>query len=133
MTDSALILLAFLLPLAGAFGIVLCGRWPNLRETVTLVTAALTGLTVIELYGRFQQGGLSVVQLAEPLPGLAISFEIEPLGMLFALVASLLWFVTSVYAIGYMRGHGETNQTLSLIHISEPTRQDTRSRMPSSA
>ncbi len=111
MSDSALILLAFLLPLVGAFGIVLCGRWPNLRETVTLVTAALTGLTVIELYGRFQQGGLNVVQLAEPLPGLAISFEIEPLGMLFALVASLLWFVTSVYAIGYMRGHGEANQT----------------------
>ena len=111
MTDSALILLAFLLPLAGAFGIVLCGRWPNLRETVTLVTAALTSLTVIELYGRFQQGGLNVVQLAEPLPGLTVAFEIEPLGMLFALVASLLWFVTSVYAIGYMRGHGETDQT----------------------
>ena len=40
MNDQTLIILALLLPLAGAIGISLCGRWPNLRETVTLVTAA---------------------------------------------------------------------------------------------
>ena len=33
------------------------------------------------------------------------------LGMLFALVAGLLWVVTSIYSIGYMRGHNEQNQT----------------------
>ena len=31
--------------------------------------------------------------------------------MLFSLVAGYLWLVTSVYSIGYMRGHGEKNQT----------------------
>ena len=31
--------------------------------------------------------------------------------MLFALVASGLWIVTTLYAIGYMRGHHEENQT----------------------
>ena len=35
----------------------------------------------------------------------------EPLGLLFALVASSLWIVTSLYSIGYMRGHHEKNQT----------------------
>ena len=45
-------------------------------------------------------------------PGRADStFKVEPLGMLFALVASGLWIVTSFYAIGYMRGHDEQNQT----------------------
>ena len=39
------------------------------------------------------------------------ALEIEPLGMLFALVASGLWIVTTLYAIGYMRGHHEQNQT----------------------
>ncbi|MEM7257691.1 MAG: proton-conducting transporter membrane subunit, partial [Pseudomonadota bacterium] len=38
-------------------------------------------------------------------------FDVEPLGVLFALVASFLWIVTSIYAIGYMRGHNEQNQT----------------------
>lgn len=31
--------------------------------------------------------------------------------MVFACVASGLWILTSVYSIGYMRGHGEKNQT----------------------
>jgi multicomponent Na+:H+ antiporter subunit D len=47
----------------------------------------------------------------ELLPGLTISFSVEPLGMLFALVASFLWLVTTCYAIGYMRTHKERNQT----------------------
>jgi multicomponent Na+:H+ antiporter subunit D len=111
MTGQWLMMLAIALPLAGAAGIVLCGRWPNLRESITLVTAAALGLIIIELYSRLQQGASLTLQLAEPLPSLPVYFAIEPLGMLFALVAGLLWFVTSVYAIGYMRGHHEKNQT----------------------
>ena len=111
MSNQVLIILALLLPLAGAVGITLCGRWPNLRESITLVTAATLGLIVINLYMRLQQGADLSLQLAEPLPGIPVQFTIEPLGMLFALVASVLWFITSVYAIGYMRGHNEKNQT----------------------
>ena len=45
------------------------------------------------------------------LPGVALAFRVEPLGMLFALVASFLWIVNSVYSIGYMRGNKEKKQT----------------------
>ena len=45
------------------------------------------------------------------MDGLSLSFEVEPLGALFALIASGLWIVNSVYSIGYMRGHGEEHQT----------------------
>ena len=111
MTDQALLLSALLLPLAGAAGIMFCGRWPNLREAVTLLTAGALGLIVINLYLRLQAGAMLAIDLAEPLPGLALRLEVEPLGMLFALVAGVLWFITSIYAIGYMRGHHEQNQT----------------------
>ncbi|HEX19802.1 MAG TPA: monovalent cation/H+ antiporter subunit D family protein [Acidiferrobacteraceae bacterium] len=111
MDSATLMLLAILLPFLGAGGIVLSGRWPNLREAITLLTAGGLGLIVISLFLHIQQGTNIALQLAEPLPGLPIAFHIEPLGMLFALVASLLWFVTSIYAIGYMRGHKEKNQT----------------------
>jgi len=110
-TDQWLMLLAVCLPLMGAIGVALSGRWPNLRDSITLVIAAYTGFVVIALYYRLQQGVELSLRLAEPLPGLMLYFEIEPLGMLFALVAGLLWFVTSIYAIGYMRGHHEQNQT----------------------
>ena len=49
--------------------------------------------------------------LVEVVPGLAIAFQVEPLGMLFALVASALWIVNSIYSIGYMRAHDEPRQT----------------------
>jgi multicomponent Na+:H+ antiporter subunit D len=111
MNDQQLVLLTVLLPFAGAVGVVLGGRWPNLREAVTLATAAAVCLCVISIYLRFINGALPAVDIAEPLPGLYLRFEIESLGMLFALVASILWFITSIYAIGYMRGHHEINQT----------------------
>ena len=96
MTDQALMLAAVLLPFAGAAGILLCDRWPNLREAVTLLTAGSLGLIVITLYRRMQDGATLALQLAEPLPGLPLRLEVEPLGMLFALVASVLWLITSI-------------------------------------
>ena len=111
MSDPQLVLLAVVLPFAGAFAILLCGRWPNLREAITLLTAAAVCITVIELYVLFTNGTALSIVIAEPLPGLPLHFEVESLGMLFALVASILWLVTSVYSIGYMRGRKEKNQT----------------------
>ena len=111
MSDQQLLLLAVFLPFAGAAGIVLCRRWPNLREAVTLVTAAAICIIVLTIYTQFREGAYLAVDIAEPLPGLSIRFEVESLGMLFALVASVLWLITSIYSIGYMREHHEQNQT----------------------
>ncbi len=111
MSDQLLLLLAVFMPFIGALGIVLCRRWPNLREAVTLITATAVCAMVLSIYARFSDGVLMAVDIAEPLPGIAIRFEVESLGMLFALVASVLWLVTSIYSIGYMRKHDEQNQT----------------------
>ena len=111
MSDQQLVLLAVFLPFAGAIGIMLCGRWPNLRESVTLITAATVCAIVLTLYSHLRDGTRIAVDIAEPLPGLAIGFEVESLGMLFALVASVLWLITAIYSIGYMRKHNELNQT----------------------
>lgn len=111
MSDPQLLLLAISLPFAGAIGIGLCGRRPNFREAVTLLTATVVCVLVVVIYSQFQAGAVLAVDIAEPLPGLSIRFEVEALGMLFALVASSLWLITSIYAIGYMRGHHELNQT----------------------
>jgi multicomponent Na+:H+ antiporter subunit D len=49
--------------------------------------------------------------VAQAAPGLEFAFKLEPLGALFAIVASGLWIVNSFYSIGYMRGNRERNQT----------------------
>ncbi len=45
------------------------------------------------------------------MPGLDINFKVEPLGMMFAALASGLWLINTIYSIGYMRGNNEKNQT----------------------
>ena len=111
MSDAGVILCAVALPAAGAVGIALAGRRPNLREGVTLATAALLFSVVASLVPAVLAGARPGVALFEPMPGLAIAFAVEPLGMLFALVASGLWIVNSIYSIGYMRGNEEAHQT----------------------
>ncbi len=111
MGAETAILAAIFLPLAGAVLIRLSDRRPNQREAVTLITAVLLCITVATLLPEVMAGARPRASLGEVLPGLAIAFEVEPLGMMFAGVASLLWIVTSVYSIGYMRGNKEQNQT----------------------
>ena len=98
-------------PLAGALLVVFTGRWPNLREAVTLVTGAVLFALVAALVPEVMAGARPELLLAEPLPGLPLALRLEPLGLMFALVASFLWIVTSLYSIGYMRGHHESHQT----------------------
>jgi multicomponent Na+:H+ antiporter subunit D len=99
-------------PLLAVVLISLLHRWPNLRETaILLVGGSLFAVVAGVILPEVQSGGRPRLDLVEVLPGLELAFEVEPLGMLFALVASGLWIVTTFYSIGYMRGHHETNQT----------------------
>jgi len=102
---------ALALPLATALLLPLFRTRPNLRESVTLVGCAATLAAVFLTARDFADGKILEWTLIEVLPGLALAFRLEPLGLLFAFIASGLWIVTSLYAIGYMRGHDEKHQT----------------------
>jgi len=108
---SIALILALLAPLLGAVAIAFTRQTPNARETVTLLTAGLTFLIVLGILPQVLDGARPSAQLVELLPGLSLAFEVEPLGMLFALVASGLWILNSIYSIGYMRSNEEHNQT----------------------
>ena len=106
-----LMALALGIPATGAIFIALSYRWPNLRETITLITAFCLLGCVSGLLPSLLGGGRPELVLLELLPGLPLLFVLEPLGMLFALIASSLWIVNSIYSIGYMRGNNEQHQT----------------------
>ena len=110
-SPESLVLLALLTPFVGALIIPLFRKLPNLRETVTLVTAGTLCLAVFCLFGPVLDGARPEAQIIEVAPGLELAFKVEPLGMLFALVASSLWIVNSIYSIGYMRTNNEPRQT----------------------
>ena len=98
-------------PLIGAVGIGLTGRWPNMREAVTLATATILIALVFAWVPLVLDGERPYVHLFEFMPGLDIALRLEPLGILFACLASGLWLVNSIYSIGYMRGNHEKHQT----------------------
>jgi len=106
------IALSFLIPIVGALLILAASRVSdNLREGVTLATAVALAINVWSLIPELMSGGRPELQLFEILPGIDFGFQIEPLGMLFAALASGLWIVNSIYSIGYMRANKENKQT----------------------
>jgi multicomponent Na+:H+ antiporter subunit D len=109
--QTAILLWALILPIIGALGVVAFGRWPNLRDSWTTLIGLSTFACVARLIGPVMDGSRPSLSLPGWMPGLGMGFEVEPLGLLFGLVASGLWILTSVYAFGYMRGHKEINQT----------------------
>ncbi|MGM0425636.1 MAG: monovalent cation/H+ antiporter subunit D family protein [Thermodesulfobacteriota bacterium] len=91
--------------------ILVSSRTPNVREAWTFVAASAKFLIVVSMVPAVLRGEQLVYTVAQVIPGAPIAFRVDPLGMLFALVASSLWIVTTAYSIGYMRGLGEHGQT----------------------
>ncbi len=111
MSGATLVLAALVLPAATAAIIPLFATRPDARETVTLVGTVLLFAAVAALTWRVIGGARPGVHLLEVLPGLSIAFAVEPLGALFAFVASSLWIVNSLFSVGYMRANREPRQT----------------------
>ncbi|MGE5148463.1 MAG: hypothetical protein ACM3N5_17050 [Candidatus Eiseniibacteriota bacterium] len=93
VSPERLVLLAVLAPFVGALIIPVFHRTPNLRETVTLATAGALLIAVASLLAPVLDGARPDAQVIEVAPGLALAFKVEPLGMLFAVLASSLWIV----------------------------------------
>jgi multicomponent Na+:H+ antiporter subunit D len=110
VSAGVLIALGMLLPIAGAVAVLALRNHPNAREAATLVAGGATFWSVLGLLRLVLGGERPRLDILEVLPGIQLAFEVEPLGVLFALVASFLWPVTTLYSIGYMRGHHEENQ-----------------------
>ncbi len=123
MTPSLSLALALAIPAFGGIAVALLGHFvpnkPNYREAATLVSAVLLAFNVaflVEIAADGPQLILATITPALEFAGrefapLQLAFRLEPLGAVFAAVASGLWIVNSLYSIGYMRGNAEKNQT----------------------
>jgi len=100
-----------LIPVAGAVVIVALHRAPVLRDIALVGTACALFAAVLTWLPDVLAGQRPASAAWTVVPGLSIQLIVEPLGMLFALVASGLWIPSALYAIGYMRGNDEPRQT----------------------
>ncbi len=96
--------------LAAGLVLVLHDR-PRLRDLVSPVAAVAMFATVASMAPVVLAGGVVELRLFEVLPGIDFAFRVDPLGMVFATVSSLLWILAAIYSIGYMRSLNEHAQT----------------------
>ncbi len=111
--QSYLPLWACLSSLAAVPLILLFRRETFLREAVTILAGIAKLCFVLAMLPIILQGSMIELTLfGGGSDGLVpIAFRVDGLGMVFALVASILWIPTSIYSIGYMRGLKEHSQT----------------------
>jgi len=74
----------------------------NLREGAIIIAGIILLLLNVEIA---ESGSFPI------LADYSLKLSVEPMGVTFALLASFLWIITTIYSIGYMRGHHEENQT----------------------
>lgn len=111
MSGGDALLGALLTPVVGALLVGVSGRWANLRDTLTMIAGGVTLFFVAQIAMLVDRGDVVALDGFEVVAGLRLAFEVEPLGLVYGLVAAGLWPLTSLYAFGYMRGHHEVNQT----------------------
>lgn len=104
-------IIAMAVPVAGAILIALLHRRPVARDAALVLTALAMFAVVLTLLPPVLSGIRPSTPALTILPGLSIQLVLEPLGLIFALVASSLWVASALYAIGYMRGNDEPRQT----------------------
>ncbi len=111
LEHSILPLAAVLVSLLAAIPIILSDRRPNLREMWTLLAGVSMFLIVASMVPTVLAGNQPTITLFEVIPGVPIQLRVDSMGMLFALIASFLFILTSIYSIGYMRSLQEHDQT----------------------
>ncbi len=104
-------LVALFIPLICSGLVLVFRHHPNIRETCTLVSA-ITGFTaIISMAPAVLEQQYPQTPVFTIAKGLEFGFRADAFGLIFALTASFLWILVSVYAIGYMRTLNEHTQT----------------------
>ncbi len=105
--------LAVAVSLLGVAFIVATRKSPNIREGCSLAAATLKFLIVFSMIPTVLAGNTLHYTLLSLTSDsvLSIAFRVDAMGLLFAIIASFLWILTTFYSIGYMRSLKEHAQT----------------------
>jgi multicomponent Na+:H+ antiporter subunit D len=105
--DALWMLLAVLSPLAGAVAI---GLRPRRAEFWSFVAAALTLLGAAMLLPGVRAGGEAAITVLQFAPGLGLTLRADALGLTFALLAAVLWVISTLFSTGYVRDNDLKNR-----------------------
>lgn len=102
---------AIMCPLIVALLVLFSDKRPNVREGWTLLGGAGLFLIVLSMIPEVLHQGPIYFKGFTLFPGIDFAFRVDALGLIFAITASCLWILVSIYSIGYMRSLREHAQT----------------------
>ncbi|MBR1368458.1 hypothetical protein RJ53_02640 [Methanocalculus chunghsingensis] len=109
---SAAPAIALCISLSAAILIAIFGnRVRYVNEGVTMGATLLKFLLIFLMYQAIMDGWILQWAPVTLLPGVPFSLTVDLFGIYFAFLSSLLWIVTSLFSIGYMRSLHEHAQT----------------------
>ncbi len=97
--------------LLAAFLIMFSGKKPNVREFWSVAAAFIKAALIFSMVPAVLAGNVYEFTLFDVTDTIGFTLRTDAAGMVFACVSSFLYIPVSFYAIGYMRGHHEKEQT----------------------
>ncbi|HVF31906.1 MAG TPA: proton-conducting transporter membrane subunit [Acidimicrobiales bacterium] len=95
-------LLVLLVPLAGTAAMVALRQWRNARELCAVAAGVAQTVLVATMVPTVLDGGTISFTALTFLPEAPIALRVDALGVVLAGTASVLWVLTTVYAMGYL-------------------------------
>ncbi|MGV0742385.1 complex I subunit 5 family protein [Mycolicibacterium sp. XJ870] len=99
---------AVTLPLLACGTVLLLRNRPMARDTASVIWGVALAAVVLSLWPVANDG--LRVELWTWLPGFTLELTLEPLGLMYATIAAVLWPVTTVFAAGYLRANHDNAQ-----------------------
>lgn len=86
-------------------------KWPNVRETWSALASVIKFGIILSMVPAVLAGNQYEWTLCQITDTLTLTLRTDPAGMIFAVLASMLWVPMNFYSIGYMRCNNEKEQT----------------------
>lgn len=102
---------AVLISLVAAALIMLSKQHPKLQQGWTILAAVGKVVLVFSMLPEVLAGKILEVEPFFIAEGITLHLRADTTGMIFALLASVLWVLTSFYSFGYLRKQEKTHQT----------------------
>jgi multicomponent Na+:H+ antiporter subunit D len=86
-------------------------KYPNLRETWSAIASVVKFGIILSMLPAVLDGNYYEWTLCQITDTVGLTLRTDPAGMIFAVLASMLWVPMNFYSIGYMRCNNEKEQT----------------------
>ena len=100
-----------MLPLLLTLIIYLFRKEENIRDFFVVIISLILVFLSIEIYFSTNLSFIYITNLFQIIKNVNFAFIADASSVVFFLVISILWFLTSIYSIGYMRSLKEHGQS----------------------